>query len=94
MESMAAGKPVIASDTGGNMMMVEDNETGLLFPTGDADALFLALKQLLLDPDRLQIMGDAARHRYANLYSLEKTGSDLRGVFAQITGSSLHPRTE
>lgn len=84
MESMASSKPVVASDTGGNSMMVVENETGLLFPSGNADGLYAALKNLLSDEKRLKLMGEAAQRRYAELYSLEKTAADLRRVFFEI----------
>jgi D-inositol-3-phosphate glycosyltransferase len=87
MESMAASKPVVASDTGGNTMMVVENETGLLFPSGDADGLFTALKTLLSDDERLILMGEAAQRRYNELYSLEKTAADLRQAFCKITNN-------
>ncbi len=85
MESMAASKPVVASDTGGNTMMVVENQTGLLFPSGDADGLYDALKNLLSDETRLRVMGEAAQRRYTELYSLEKTAADLRQAFLEIT---------
>ena len=90
MESMAAGIPVVASDTGGNSMMVIENTTGLLFPSGHAEALYLALKRLLTDESLLQAMGNAARRRHAELYSLEKTSASLRQVFRQIKESNHH----
>ena len=84
MESMAASKPVVASDTGGNTMMVVENETGLLFPSGNADGLYAALKKLLSDEKQLMLMGEAAQRRYNELYSLEKTAADLRQAFSEI----------
>lgn len=88
MESMAASKPVVASDTGGNTMMIVENETGILFPTGDADGLYEALRKILADERQLELMGEAAKRRYTELYSLEKTASQLRQVFFQITGDN------
>jgi glycosyltransferase involved in cell wall biosynthesis len=88
MESMAASKPVVASDTGGNTMIVVENETGLLFPTGDAEGLYEALRQLLSDERQLKLMGEAAKHRCTELYSLEKTAAQLRQVFFEITSNN------
>ena len=44
LESMAAGKPVIATRVGGNAELVQEGETGLLIPPQDVDALVHALR--------------------------------------------------
>jgi glycosyltransferase involved in cell wall biosynthesis len=49
-ESLAVGKPVIATDVGGNRELVRDGETGLLVPPDDPDALADAISSLLDDP--------------------------------------------
>src|SRR5262249_11016569 len=46
MEAMACGVAVVASDVGGNPELVTHGETGLLFPSGDEDALASALSRL------------------------------------------------
>src|SRR6185503_18503840 len=50
LEAMAAGKPVIASRSGGTPEVVVDGETGLLVPPEDVDALGAALRRLAADP--------------------------------------------
>lgn len=92
MESMAASRPVVASDTGGNLMMVVHRETGLLFPSGDSDGLAYALKELLSDDELTRKMGAAARKRYLENYSLSKTGDNLRNTFRMITSSEVPTR--
>ncbi|MFH1502100.1 MAG: glycosyltransferase [Candidatus Eisenbacteria bacterium] len=49
-ESLAAGKPVVATDVGGNRELVRDGETGLLIPPDDPDALAGAILRLIRDP--------------------------------------------
>lgn len=39
LEAMAQGRMFVASDVGGHRELVRDNETGFLFPAGDAGAL-------------------------------------------------------
>ncbi len=63
IEAMAAGRPVIASRTGGLPDIVVDGETGLLVPPGDPDALRQALERLLADRELRERMGQAGRRR-------------------------------
>ncbi|OGP39016.1 MAG: hypothetical protein A2X93_07235, partial [Deltaproteobacteria bacterium GWC2_56_8] len=51
LEGMAAGKPVIATDCGGNPEAVIDNETGFLVPPADSHGLAGAILRLLDDAE-------------------------------------------
>lgn len=74
LEAMACGLPVISTDCGGPATAIQPEITGLLTPVGDVAALVEALHALLLDPDRRQKMGQAARVRIENRFSLEAAG--------------------
>ncbi len=63
LEAMAAGLPVVATDVGGLRELVVEDETGLLVPRADADALAAALRRLLADPELRRRLGDAGRAR-------------------------------
>jgi glycosyltransferase involved in cell wall biosynthesis len=65
VESLAAGRPVVAPRIGQIPDLVSDGETGLLFPAGDALALGDALSRLIDDPGRRLAMGKAARESAA-----------------------------
>ena len=56
LEAMAAGKPVIATNVGGNREAVEDGRNGLIIPPRDVEALAGAIKKLL-DPELRREMG-------------------------------------
>lgn len=60
LEAMACGKPVIASSVGGLAEIIKDNETGLLVPPCDPDALVYAIRRLLNDGTLRQNMAHAA----------------------------------
>lgn len=49
LEAMNERVPVIASEVGGITDIVKNDETGLLVPPGDPDALAAALLKLALD---------------------------------------------
>jgi glycosyltransferase involved in cell wall biosynthesis len=63
IEAMAAARPVVATDVGGNPEAVLDGETGRLVPARDADALAAAMLEILQRPDRGATLGHAGRHR-------------------------------
>lgn len=49
-ESLAVGRPVVATDVGGNRELVRDGVTGLLVPPDDPGALSAAILTLIRDP--------------------------------------------
>lgn len=62
LESMATGRPCIASRISGSMDAVEDGVTGFLFEPGSAEDLILQVERFLsLEPDARRAMGLAGR---------------------------------
>jgi glycosyltransferase involved in cell wall biosynthesis len=70
LEAMAAGKPVVATDVGGNAEAVEAGVTGVLVPPADPDALADAILALLLEPERAARLGEAGRRSLDRRFSL------------------------
>lgn len=71
LEAMAAGKPVVATRSGGASEMVDEGETGFLIPIRDEKQGTVALEKLLVDTSLRQQMGNKGRLRVLNTYSLE-----------------------
>ncbi|HEY4281747.1 MAG TPA: glycosyltransferase family 4 protein [Chthoniobacterales bacterium] len=69
IEAMMNGLPVVASNGGGLKDIIAHEQTGLLVPPGDANALATALLRILSDPQSAAIMGRAAHHRAAAHFS-------------------------
>jgi glycosyltransferase involved in cell wall biosynthesis len=84
IEGMAAGKPVVATNGGGVPEIVEDGETGILVPMGDAIAMAEAICQILSDPARARTMGERARQRVANHFTMEQTARRVEAVYDEI----------
>jgi glycosyltransferase involved in cell wall biosynthesis len=61
LEAMALGVPVVSTAVGGVGDSVIDGETGLLVPSGDAEALASAISQLLDDKELSLRLATAAR---------------------------------
>jgi glycosyltransferase involved in cell wall biosynthesis len=72
IEALSAGRPVVASDTGGVSDWLQDGVSGLLVPPGEARALARALNELLSDPERQRAMGAAGRDTVAERFSREQ----------------------
>lgn len=71
IEAMAAGLPVIARRVGGNPELVMEAETGLLSEPGSAESLEAGIRDLIADPKRMALMGQAGRDRAQQLFSID-----------------------
>jgi glycosyltransferase involved in cell wall biosynthesis len=72
IEALAAGRPVVASLTGGIPDWLEDGVTGVGVQPGDVRGLTRALDALLADPERQQAIGAAGREMVAARFSPER----------------------
>jgi glycosyltransferase involved in cell wall biosynthesis len=88
LEAMAMAKPVIGARIGGIPEQVEDGVTGLLFPSGDKEALGQAMACLWSDPPLRTRMGAAARVKLEREYSLEHHCRDLLGIYEELLSRS------
>lgn len=62
IDLLAAGVPVVADAVGQNVEYITHNETGVIVPSGDVEAMTNAVIDLLRDPDRrLQLSENAMR---------------------------------
>ncbi len=72
IEALAAGRPVIASATGGVGDWLEHGVSGLCVKPGDVGELARALNELLADPQRQHAMGAAGREAVNRRFSPER----------------------
>jgi glycosyltransferase involved in cell wall biosynthesis len=68
-EAMACGVPCVVTDVGDLAMLVDD--TGIVVPPGDPQALAAGWKSLLEEPERLQALGAAARERIVSEFGVD-----------------------
>jgi len=85
MEAMAAGTPVVATNTGSIPELVDDGESGLLVPQADPGRLAAALERLLADATLRRRLGERGRERVQAGFSTEAT---TRSLVALLLGSA------
>lgn len=66
---MAAGKPQIATSNGVQSEFLENRNTALIIPPGNADELAMAMTELVSNPDCCSQLGDNARNLYNRMFS-------------------------
>jgi glycosyltransferase involved in cell wall biosynthesis len=71
MEAMASGTPVISTAVGGVPELVEDGESGMLVPQGDAQALAGAMQYMLENPKVKISMGRASARRAVEHFDVQ-----------------------
>lgn len=71
LEAMAAGKPVVATRSGGASEMVLEGETGFLVSIGNVEKGVKTLEKLIQNVEFSQKLGEAGRKRVLSEYSLE-----------------------
>jgi len=84
LEAMATGLPVVATNVGGNPELVVENETGLLVPAADEDALAAAIITYLESPGLLKDHGERARKRVLEKFSLEAMVKNYEGLYEKV----------
>ena len=81
--AFACAVPVVASDILGYRAVMTD-ETGVLFPAGDADALAEALGNLLEDEPRRRELGEHARRIAVERYSWGRIAERLEEIYREV----------
>ncbi len=89
LESMAAGKPVVATNVGGNSELVDDGVTGYLVPVGDADGIARRVLELLGDRDLGRRMGAAGRERILSRFTAQRMVDDTVGFYTELLNERI-----
>src|SRR5262245_34901748 len=86
LEAMAVGRPVVATDVGGNPEVVGDGEPGLLVPAGDPHQLAAAVVKLLGAPEMAVEMGAAGRRRVLERHRLDAMTRRIEELYETLLG--------
>lgn len=87
IEAFEAGRPVVASLTGGIGDWLEHGVNGLAVRPGDARELAAALNELLADPERQREMGEAGRTMAAERYTPARHVAELHRAYQSARAS-------
>jgi glycosyltransferase involved in cell wall biosynthesis len=84
LDAMAIGQAIVATRAGGIPEMIIHDQTGLLVPPHDADALAAAIVQLLRDPERRTRLGAAGHERVRSSFSVERMVQATLDAYGQL----------
>ena len=84
LEAMALGKPVVATDAGGNKELVQDGVSGFIVPTKDPERLAEALLTCLREPERAGDMGRRGKEIILERFSLEHMVRNYETLYEEI----------
>lgn len=84
IEAMSVGAALVATRAGAAEIVVEEGVTGRLVPTDDANALAVALEPLMRDPDTAAAMGQRARQRVLDKFSLDAEARGIAAVYRKL----------
>jgi glycosyltransferase involved in cell wall biosynthesis len=84
MEAAACGKPIVTTDAPGCREVVRHQETGLLVPPRDSQALAAALRILIKDPELRLSMGQNGRSLAETEFSLERVIKENFKLYERI----------
>jgi glycosyltransferase involved in cell wall biosynthesis len=91
VEAMAAGLPVVASDTGGIPELVTHDRNGLLVPVGDHTLMAAAILSVLRDRSRAGALASAARQTIEARYSFHRMVQSFESLYLLHQPASALP---
>jgi len=90
LEVMAMAKPVIVSDLPPFLEMVKDGKTGLICNADDLQSLIESIQRLYKNPDKRQLLGNAARKWVTENRSWEDMSKSYISLYRGICDVQLH----
>jgi glycosyltransferase involved in cell wall biosynthesis len=84
VEALAAGRAVVASDSGGPAEIIEDGRSGLLFATGSPRALAARLLEVIGDAGRRRDLGEGGRARVRAAFTARRYAAEMEALYAGL----------
>ena len=83
-EAMAMSLPVVASNVGGVVDLITDDETGLLLETGTGKEISAVVARLIEDPELRRRLGESAREKAEREWPFEKQADGLVRLHVEL----------
>jgi len=80
---MAAGRPLVGTDVRGICDVVRNEETGLLVPRGDHEAMAVAIERLLTERSLAERLGARGREWARESFLADRVIDQLEGLYAR-----------
>ncbi|UCG62694.1 MAG: glycosyltransferase family 4 protein [Candidatus Zixiibacteriota bacterium] len=90
LEGMRAGLPIVASRVGGIPEVVADGECGILVQPRSPEAVSLAVRKLLAEPERMKRLGQNGRRRWAEQFRYSTMVKRVEHVFQSTLDHRSH----
>ncbi|MBA2114508.1 N-acetyl-alpha-D-glucosaminyl L-malate synthase [Planctomycetes bacterium FF15] len=84
LEAMAAALPCVVSDIPGNRILIDHDDTGVVFPVDDTRALADSLIRVIESRQLATSLGNAARSRVIQHFSLQRSAADHVAYFRSL----------
>jgi glycosyltransferase involved in cell wall biosynthesis len=81
IESLAAGRPVVATRAGGTATVVRDGESGFLLEIGDVEGLSRRLVELARDPELRRRLGEAGASDVRARFATARMADEVDAVY-------------
>lgn len=85
IEAMAAARPVVATQVGGNASVVEEGASGFLVPAGDSAAMAERLETVLSDRALAARLGARGRDLAQERFQLARLVKDMRDIYLELS---------
>jgi glycosyltransferase involved in cell wall biosynthesis len=90
IEAMASGLPIVASDIEPVREVVDIDGNAILVPPRDASAFAVAVRRLLDDRPRLDLMGHRSREIFEDRFTIEHSVQGFLDLYHQVAPAKSH----
>lgn len=84
LEAMAAGKPIVATNVGGNSEIIKNEVSGLLIPNGTIDEIVKAISKLLDHPQLREHLSSEGLKLIQKDFSLDSMVGGYRKLYESV----------